>query len=218
MSQKNSQPCSYLRFFHAIADPYAIYDVYIDDKLSHSYMLFQDFTNYQPITVGLHHIVIKIHNTEIILCEKKMTLTKDHIFTYILAATPHSLKPFHLYAIEDSFRPYAKDFCFGRFAHFSKNLSALQIATSEEKILQSHLSFGNLGAYLPLKPHEIHLNFTLKASREPLFTALYKTLKPYRFYTFYILDKLHTESEATLVLSIDGNSFLTFANKSQPPV
>ena len=210
MSKKKNVPISYIRFFHAIKDPLAIYDIYIDDKLIYAYVLYEDFTKYLPLPSCFHHIRIHYHGKEDCLFEKKVTLPRNQIITYILAPTTNHKHPYHIYSLQDITRPYAKDICFGRFCHFAPCLPPLIIAGAEEKVLQNNLSYSLAGNYLPFKADTYTFEMLLKSTKESLYSPGPIKLKPYRFYTFYLIDDAKKEGVPKWITSIDGNSFLTF--------
>ncbi len=208
MKQKAQSKDAFLRCFHGVPKSMSI-DIYLDDVLYIKDMLYEDFSDYLPLSQGKHTLSIKAHHTDTVLCSREVLISKSHIYTLVIA--PHQKNStFNLYLINDTTRSIKKEYCMVRIGSFCALEDFWKVSVLENTLAFKKIAPHQLTHYLTFKP----ANYTLKLQGLDNSTLNYESpsflLKPSRFYTFYLVGGQKPAFPLKSVLSIDGNSFLSF--------
>lgn len=208
MKKKNSPAEAFLRSFHAYPTPKSL-DIYLDDTLYVKDMLYQDFSQYKPLSKGEHHISITLTGESVIIAMRSIWISPQKIYTLIIAPDLKNEIP-GLYLINDVQRPIPENHCLVRVGAFCEKRELIHIHYDNHPLSFKKISPHQISHYLAFEPG----NYTIIAEdleqHEILCELRACELKVQRIYTHYCLGKGTKEYPFQLLHSIDGSSFLTF--------
>ena len=203
---QNKRPVfAFLRLLHALPDPQS-FDFYLDDVCIQKDVLYEDFTQYTLFNYGKHIASLHPHKSDECFCKRELWLSAGKIYTLVLAF--YKEQP-TFFLMTDTLRPLT-DACFLRLGHFSPIYPILQLPLNEETPLFKHINALEMTGYISLVPETYHFCLIEPDSQKCLFAYPHFLFKRQRFYSFYIVGGISKKYPLKMLLSIDGNSFLTF--------
>lgn len=207
MKKKVSQPYGFLRILHAIPLTDS-FDFYLDEQLYAKDLLYEDFTVYKPLSIGEHVVSLCLHKEIEPLLSQTLWISPEKIYTLIITYTPHS-KALQCYLINDPPKKIPEDHFLLRVGNFSQHLMPLQLHLVDTKPIFKKIAPHQLGPYLSFTPNTYTAELIDLNSQKVITTKTHCTLKLSRYYTLYLIGGTK-ECPTKLLLTIDGNSFLTF--------
>lgn len=207
MKQKISVPHSFLRIFHAAPSSIS-FDLYLDDHLYEKDLLYEDFTVYKPLISGEHVLSICLHKKTEPLFTHSLWISPQKIYTLVVTYAPHS-ETLQGYLINDPPKKIPEEHFLLRVGNFSQYLMPLQLHFIDTKPLFKKIVSHQLSSYLSFTPSTYTAELIDLNLQKVVLTKANCILKLSRYYTLYIIGG--TQNFPTkLLLTIDGNSFLSF--------
>lgn len=208
MKKKNSPTEAFLRTFHALPTPKS-FDIYLDDILYIKDMLYQDFSQYKPLSKGEHHIVITLTGESDVIAMRSIWISSQKIYTLIIAPDLKSDIP-GLYLINDVQRSIPENHCLIRVGAFCEKSELIHIHYTNHPLSFQKISPHQISHYLAFEPGDYTITAEDLEQKEILCELKACKFKTQRIYTHYCLGKGTKEYPFQLLHSIDGSSFLTF--------
>lgn len=207
MKKKISQPYSFLRVFHAIPSSISL-DLYLDDQLYTKDLLYEDFTVYKPVALGEHLLSICPHKETEPLLTRNLWMSPEKIYTLVITYTPHS-ESLQIYLMNDPVKKMPEDHFLLRIGNFSQIMQPLKLHLVDTKPFFKKVLCHQLSPYLSFIPNIYTAELMDPEEKNVLASRADCHLKVSRYYTLYSIGG--TEKFPTkLLLTIDGNSFLSF--------
>lgn len=202
-----NQPYGYLRILHAIPQVDS-YDCYLNDKLYAKDLLFEDFTPYKPISAGEHQIALCKHKSTESLLTHSLWISPGKIYTLLLTYQP-AKESIEYYLLNDPPRKMLEDHLLLRVAPFCQIDSPFEIHLADTKPIFKKLKLCQPSPYLAFTASTYTLELFDINTQKVLLNRENCLLKTYRYYTLYLLGGTKA-FPLRFVLTIDGNSFLSF--------
>lgn len=207
LSKSHTQPESYLRFFHAFAQPISL-DVYLDDLLLGKDYLYEDFSPFFPISIGEHHIRFCDHATEEVFYERNLWISKHKIYTLVLSLALSEDLP-QGYLLNEPHKAIPEEHFLLRTANFSQVVLPSTLYFPDIKPLYKKVPLRQSSSYLAFLPLTSSMDWILTSTQEVLLSSPPMTFKPTRYYTLYLVGGTDAYP-LKCIQTIDGNAFLHF--------
>lgn len=205
---KNSPPAeAYLRCFHALPNSQSV-DVYLDKKRWIKDFLYEDFSDYMPLTSGNHHIAFCPHGMIEPFYERDFWIARHKIYTLILSYLPGSETP-QGYLINEPPKAIPEEHLLLRVANFSQLMEPSQLELMETKPFFKKVPLRQCSHYLAFSPLTACIQWFSPNAQAPLLTSPPLTFKVTRYYTLYLIGAL-PDYPLKCIQTIDGNAFLHF--------
>ena len=207
MKQKTSQTYGFLRIFHAIPSS-SSFDFYLDETLYAKDLLYEDFTVYKPLTKGEHVISLCLHKETEPLLTRTLWISPEKIYTLIVTYAAHS-ETLQLYLMNDPPKKLPEEHFLLRVGNFSQCPMPLQLHFIDTKPIFKKIASHQLSSYLSFTPAIYTAELIDLDLQKVILTKANCILKLSRYYTLYIIGGTQ-KFPTKLLLTIDGNSFLSF--------
>lgn len=206
MSTKPTTTTCYFRLFNAYPkdDPLMIK---LNDNLYQDSLYYEDFTKYHCLEAGDYQASVYLPKEESPLASSKIVLFPHRIYTLVLAPHPKALDKLHLYCIEDIQRLVTPPDCVVRVCHFAHAMPSIDLLQDEETLRFKNIPFTQVSRYIPFDTMPYHFKCIDHGYKE-LLLEFDHTLKPIRFYSFYLIGYNTKSFPLKCVVSIDGNAYL----------
>lgn len=200
-------PYCYLRFLHGIPS-YIALDFYVDDHLMGKDLLFQDFTNYQPLTDKEHTFSLYKHREKEVLFSKTIVLCAYTIYTLMVYPTENGNLQFLLLAEPPKRIP--ESHFLARVINISVSPQSLKLVFKEKYPEFKRCASSHYTSYLSFPPDYYDLLVYDQTTDSPIcFHQDHILFKPMRYYALYLLGGTSLYP-LTLSTTIEGNSLLSF--------
>lgn len=208
MKKKKETFEAFLRCFHALPSPISL-DIYLDDLLYIKDFLYEDFSDYKPLTKGEHQISVTVHGQTDILCTRSIWMSHEKIYTLIITTDFKTLES-SLYLINDTQRPIPEGHCLLRLGTFCDLLDLVTIEFIDQTSGFRKISPHQTSHYLSFMPDTYHITALTHDKNDKICESKNTVLKYARIYTLYLLGNGAKDYPLHFLLSIDGSSFLSF--------
>lgn len=207
--KKKKEICdAFLRCFHALPSPISL-DIYLDDALYIKDFLYEDFSDYKPLSKGEHQLSVTLHGQTDILCTRSIWMSHEKIYTLIISTDFKTSVP-GLYLINDTQRPIPEEHCLLRFGTFCDLLDLVTIEFIDQTSSFRKISPHQISHYLSFVSGLYHIISLTHDKKDKICESKNTTLKSGRIYTLYLLGNGSKDYPLHFLLSIDGSSFLSF--------
>ena len=208
MKNKTIDSQSFFRTFNANHTNDS-FDIYVDEKLFNTDLLYKDFSVYTPITEGKHIVSLTLNGDSNIVTTREIFIKSHKIYTLIISINTKNLLS-NLYFIEDIRKKIPNNCSLVRIGNF-----CLQKETLAFSFIDSTKSFKKVFStavthYVSFLEGNFKMCSWYSQTHEHFIEDTELLFKPYRIYTIYIIGDGSSNYPFECVRSIDGSSFLSF--------
>lgn len=198
---------AYLRCFHALPIAQSL-DVYIDGQKWEKDFLYEDFSEYLPLTCGNHHIALCYHKMSEPFYKRDFWIGKHKVYTLIFAPLPGSEMP-QGYLINEPPKAIPEEHFLLRVANFSQFSESSSLRLIETKPYFKKVPLRQCSHYLAFQPATTCIEWFSPNLQDPLLTSSPLIFKVTRYYTLYLVGGA-PNYPLKCIQTIDGNAFLHF--------
>lgn len=197
---------SYVRVFHASPDAPPV-DVYVNNKIVASNLMYQNFTEFLPLSPGRYNLkVFAAGTTTNPVIDTVVNIPQGSIFT---AAAVGRLNDIELQLIEEPRMSIPPGRVYVRFGHLSPNAPRVDVRLADGTPLFTNVGFTEISRYIPVSPGAYTLNVFIAGTNERVLTVPNINLQANRFYTVYAVGLAGQRPPLQVVIPLDGNSYLS---------
>lgn len=207
MKSKILQPYSFLRVFHATPSSIS-FDLYLDEQLYAKDLLYEDFTTYKSLINGEHLLSICLHKETEPLLTRRLWMSPEKIYTLVITYLPHS-ETLQMYLINDPPKKIPEDHFLLRIGNFSQLSHPLKLHLVDTQPIFKKVLSQQLTTYLSFIPNIYTAELIDPEEQKVIISKPNCILKISRYYTLYTIGGTE-KYPIKLLLTIDGNSFLSF--------
>lgn len=195
--KKNS---SLVRVFHASPQAPGV-DVYVNDQIVFSDLVFGEFTKYVYLDEGEYKVdVYPTGKKDTPVISQMVDIPSQQIFTIVATG---NLDDLGLLIVPDKVsKSPSKDYSSIRVIHLSPNAPGVDILVDGDTLFED-ISFGEGTDYVDLNPGTYNVNVVLNTDKSVVL-PLKVTLNPDKIYTIYIIGNPPTLQAVQVV---DGNTY-----------
>lgn len=198
---------AYFRVLHSSPKSPAV-DVYINDLLKFRNLSYGSFSDYVEVMTGDYNIKLYPAGTKTSpVLNKNIFIPPEKIYTVAVIGT---LPNIDLLLVLEPKVANPTNNAYVKFAHLSPNAGAVDIASSDGKILFKNIKFKGTTDYIQLPAGTYTLEVRPTGTKTIALYIPNVRLKPQRFYTVYAIGLAGGQPGLQALIPLDGSSYLDF--------